>query len=247
MKTSKCWSVIFKFSQVCLPLYFAMGLGVFSDGTVLATNFDFSDAEAIPLLESEGLEAENLEESNEPKQEDLRMARLNGIGIGLGEIVPQEVISVHAFHILGEKTGLGISLGGGNFRVMELQGEDNSFVNKVHTVILDSSYYYWPSQSFPFVLSSGLGLKSTTGKTTTFDGEVGTYKLYSVGLGVGLGIHTIFENGIWINWQILSMRYGHLLKSSYSSMDPEQKNIIRTNGNKLQVSGVANIVVGYAL
>ena len=215
---------------------------------ILAASFDLYEITDPPPPEDGEVESELLEQPSDSDQNDLPAPKVNGIGFGGGEVVPQEKFSLHGFHRLDELSQLGISIGVADYKTTELESEENAFVHKARVVVLDWAYYYRPKPTFPFVVSGGLSLTTTDGKTAeTRASRFGRYKLYGGAVGAGLGMIHGWDNGVWIHWQILSLRYGRALKSSFSGLDDAQKNLMQENANKLKISGVINIVFGYAM
>jgi hypothetical protein len=183
---------------------------------------------------------------NDVEQYELRVARSTGVGIGFGEIVPQEDVSLQGIHILDDHRALGFSIGEGRFKATGLSNAQESYSNKVRDIVADGSFYWWPSRTFPFVMSAGMSLTASDGTITMSSGSAGHYKVYAAAIGAGLGMQTIFENGIWLHWQLLSGRYGHCLAGSYSQMSDGEIESVRLERNKFKMVGVANIILGYA-
>lgn len=220
----------------------------FASQKILASSFDLYEITDPPPPEDGEVESELLEPPSDSDQSILPAPKVNGIGFGVGEVVPQEKFSIHGFHQLDDLAQLGLSIGIADYKTTELESEENTFVHKARVIVLDSAYYYRPKPTFPFVVSGGISLTSTDGKTVaTRESVNGSYKLYCSAIGAGLGMTHEFDKGVWIHWQILSLRYGHVLKTAFSGLDDQQKNLVLESANKLKISGMFNIVVGYAM
>jgi hypothetical protein len=220
----------------------------FASQKLMASSFNLYEITDPAPPEDGEVESEFLELPSDPDENELPAQKVNGIGFGVGEVVPQEKFSIHGFHRLDERAQLGISIGIADYKTTELESEENVFVHKARVVVLDSAYYYRPKPTFPFVVSGGIGLTATAGHTVaTRESVNGSYKLYGGAIGAGLGMIHGFDKGLWIHWQILSLRYGHILKTAFSGLDNQQKNLVMENANKLKISGIFNIVLGYAM
>jgi hypothetical protein len=211
---------------------------------VFAMAFDSPDEQEFPAAgdDADGARMPDLE----MEQDELRGNHPYAMGIGLGETVPGAVLSLVTSRNIDDRQAMQLTLGVGSRRSSDQADGESSFTNKTQTSLVDGRYLWWPSSGFPFVIDAGLSLARVQGKISDGSGAMGTYLAYTIGLGGDLGFETVFENGIWLRWVILSGRYGRLIKARYSDMTGERMSSVRNDLNELKIVGVANLTVGWS-
>jgi len=128
---------------------------------------------------------------------------------------------------------------------LQEEGEGLS-TSRVSTVATEIGYTRWLSTTFPIATSGLLSFIRANGRLTSPDQANGHHEVSSLGLGVDLRMQTFFENGFWLNWTLLSMRYLRPVLEVHSNYSGAKIEASRNRFSGLKFLGITNVTVGYA-
>lgn len=228
-----------QFFAVAFPLVFLLPISSAS-----SMDFDSPDESSFPVL-SDDPDQVGMPDL-EFEQPELRTNRPFSVGLGLGEVVPGVVTSLVTSHVLDEQQAMELIIGAGNRRSSNQAEGGTSSSNKTLTLLVDGRYLWWLSREFPIEVDAGLSLSRVLGSVSDGEGSSGSYHLYSVGLGAGLGFESVSENGVWFRWTILSGRYVKLFNGHYSGMTSDRMSSVIHDLSGLKLVGVTNLTLGYS-
>ena len=197
----------------------------------------FEDASITEAVEMPEIEAE---------QDDLRQDRKNGLGFSVGEVFPYTTIALEYHRNLSATTAVFFVFGRGALNSnLQAEGEDLA-LNKVTTSAYEVGYIKWVSQAFPLALSGFVNIVRADGSLVSTEASRGRHRIDSIGLGSDIRVQTLFENGFWLKWSLLSLRYLRPIAESHSNFPTAQLSTSRGRFAGLKILGVTNVTIGYA-
>lgn len=182
----------------------------------------------------------------EAEQPEIRVTRARALGIRLGEALPHTSLGVTYQHVINDIATVSGIISRGEFRTAE-QSEGEAWVeNKAKTWLVAARYLWWPNPNFPFAMSAALSVESAWGSLSSRTGAHGDYRTETAYVSTGLVMSHIFQSGLWLEWTLISINYGQVLKGHYRNATAHQMETVRKNLNGFKVLGFANLAVGYA-
>ena len=203
-----------------------------SDVTGESSNQSADELSAMPEIEAE--------------QHDLRLERRNAIGMSLGEVMPLVSLAVEYQRHLTDNRSLFITVGTGSLTSTSQDSGGDAISNKLNTRAIDLGHMWWTSKSFPIASSAFVTAVSGEGVTLGADVPRGRYNVSALGAGGDFKMETLFENGFWLKWSLISLRYLRPLTETHSGIESKNLTSIRSRFLGFKIVGITNITVGYA-
>lgn len=181
----------------------------------------------------------------EAEQHDLRLDRPNGLGLGVGALMPYVSVLVEYQRGLDTHSGFFGALGRGLLKSTSQESGEQLVTNRLKTSAADAGYIWWPSKNFPFAVTGLLGLMRADGEVESSESSTGQYKLVSLGVGLDIRVQNIFENGFFLKWVLLSARHMRVISEQHSDVSRAKLASTRDRFSGLKLLGITNLTIGY--
>jgi hypothetical protein len=220
---------------------------VFSSEALAEVNFENYDNDGV----TEDFDAADQGESSEmpeieADQDDLRQDRKNGLGLSVGEVLPYTTLLAEYHRNVDTMTTVFFAFGQGAFNSSLQEEGEVLAINKVSSLASEIGYTKWISQTFPVALSGLVSMTRANGSLVGVDSAKGRHRIDSLGLGGDVRVQTFFENGFWLKWSLISLRYLRVIAESHSSFSKSQLATSRGRFSGFKILGITNITVGYS-
>lgn len=182
----------------------------------------------------------------EAEQHDLRLERRRALGVSLGEVMPAVSFAMEYQRHISEHRSVFITLGTGSLTSSSQNEGDDATSNKLNTSAIECGHMWWTSKSFPVASSAFMTAASGDGIAIGTDAPKGRYHVLAVGAGADFKMETLFENGFWLKWSLISLRYLKPVSESHSNIASKNISSMRSRFFGLKLVGITNLAVGYA-
>lgn len=245
-RNQELWSAR-RWSRILTIFLLFWTVGPYASDARAAVEFETFDESDVTGESSE----QNGDELNampeiEAEQHDLRLERKNASGVSLGEVMPLVSLAVEYQRHLTESRSVFITAGTGSVTSTSQHAGENATSNKLNTRALDLGHMWWTSKSFPIATSAFLTVLSGDVVAIGTDVPRGRYSVSAFGAGGDFKMETLFENGFWLKWSLISLRYLQPIRESHTNMASKNLSSMRSRFFGLKLVGITNLTVGYA-
>lgn len=217
-----------------------------SDANAAADFETFDDSDVTGESSDQNTDELSAMPEIDAEQHDLRLERRNASGMSLGEVMPLVSLALEYQRHLTESRSVFISAGTGSLTSTSQDAAGNTISNKLNTKAIEFGHMWWTSKSFPIASSAFVTAVSGEGVTLGSGAPRGRYNVSAIGAGGDFKMETLFENGFWLKWSLMSLRYLRPISEAHSSVDSKNLTSIRSRFLGFKIVGITNITVGYA-
>lgn len=217
-----------------------------SDASAAADFESFDESDVTGESSDQNADELNAMPEIDAEQHDLRLERRNASAMSLGEVMPLVSLALEYQRHLTESRSVFITAGTGSLTSTSQDAGGNAISNKLNTRAIEFGHMWWTSKSFPIALSAFVTAVSGEGVTLGSDAPRGRYNVSALGAGGDFKMETLFENGFWLKWSLISLRYLRPLSETHSSVESKNLTSIRSRFLGFKIVGITNITVGYA-
>lgn len=182
----------------------------------------------------------------EAEQHDLRLERRNASGISLGEVMPLVSLAIEYQRHLTDSRSIFVTAGTGSLTSTAQYAGEAATSNKMNARVIEVGHMWWTSKSFPIALSAFVTGLSGDAVAIGTDASRGRYNVTALGAGGDFKMETLFENGFWLKWSLISLRYLKPVSESHKNVALKNLSSMRTRFYGLKLVGITNLTVGYA-
>ena len=203
----------------------------------------------------EGQEADGLDgledHQNEPlsieeEPGEIRQSLAWALAASVGETFPGAGTGILALKTIHERAAWRLAVARGQRRFSGQSASGQLLSRKSRGTYLDLGYELWPALHFPFVLSSGLTVGDIVGTAVSTGSSRESYRLRTAAFGAEIVMESFFDRGFWLRWVLLSGRYVRVVSGDYGHMDGAAMSQVRRDHDGIQITGFANLSVGYS-
>jgi hypothetical protein len=213
------------------------------------SSVDFDQGSSLEGYEADSLE-NNLGGTTEQEPEmsgaETRTAMKMTFGLAVGEFIPGASYGASGLLIQNDVQAIRISAANGKRSYSSQSSSGRPLVRKIQISQIDGGIERWPAAHFPFSFVLAGGVSRVAGEIKDYDGIKRSFNLGLISVGGEIVLESVFENGVWVRWTLLSGRRYFAVTRGLSNLDAESQSVVADDVTGMKITGFANITLGYA-